>query len=448
MTPILKQYLQIKKKYQDSILLFHIGDFYETFYDDAKIASETLDITLTSKPMGKGVRVPLAGIPIKAADSYIEKLVRSGKKVALCEQISDPKASKGLVEREVIEVITSGTVMRPSLLEETDNNYLASVIKDENSYGIAFSDISTGEFQSGEIRNLIDELNRLSPKELIIPEGMEIELPDSIPVTKIEDYKFDRDFAIELIKDHFGVLKIDAFGLTENSPAVCSAGALLSYITENQKTTLKHIKKISRFNPADGMSLDGATIKNLELITKISGVKKGALLDSINKTLTYMGSRLLKKWLLFPSTDRSEIERRFDGIEELTFKRDILKKIRGKLKEIYDIQRITGRVSTKRATPRDLISLKISLSLAGELKKILSTLNSLIFKNQAKRIKNLTKIVNLIETSIIEDPPAKINFSGIFKKGYSSKLDEIRMIDPKVKTGYLNTRKNKEKKLV
>ncbi len=428
MTPILKQYLQIKKKYQDSVLLFHIGDFYETFYEDAKIASETLNITLTSKPMGKNIRVPLAGIPIKAADSYIEKLVRSGKKVAICEQVEDPKLSKGLVEREVVEVITSGTVMRPSLLEETDNNYLASIVKSDNIYGIAFSDISTGEFQAGEIKNLPDELTRLSPKELIISEGTQVSLPNQIPITKIEPYKFDRDFALGLVKNHFGILKIDAFGFSEDSPAVSAIGALLSYITENQKTALKHIKKISRFNPENGMSLDGATIKNLELITKINGDPKGALLDTIDKTLTSMGSRLLKKWLLFPSTDILEIEERFDGIEELIFKRNILRETREKLKEIYDIERITGRISTKRATPRDLISLKISLSLAGELRKFLSTLNSSIFKNQVKKIADLNKIVSLINDSITDDPPARIDYAGIFKKGYSAALDEIRKI--------------------
>jgi DNA mismatch repair protein MutS len=446
LTPILKQYLQIKKKYQDFVLLFHIGDFYETFYEDAKIASKTLDITLTSKPMGKDIRIPLAGIPIKAADSYIEKLVRSGRKVAICEQVGDPKASKGLVEREVVEVITSGTVMRPSLLKETDNNYLVSVIKNENTYGIAFSDISTGEFQSGEIKNLTDELNRLSPKELIIPEGMQIELPDTIPVTKIEPYRFDRDFSLEIIKDHFGILKIDAFGLEETSPAVCSAGALLSYITENQKTTLKHIKKISRFNPQDGMSLDGATIKNLELITKINGNPKGALLDAINKTLTSMGSRLLKKWLLFPSINKLEIEKRFNGIEELLFKRNVLREIREKLREVSDIERITGRISTKRATPRDLISLKRSLTFAEELKKIISSLNSSIFKNQVKKIKDLKKIVNLIENSIIKDPPAKISYSEIFKKGYSYELDEIRKIASEGKNWVLKYEKEQREK--
>jgi DNA mismatch repair protein MutS len=446
LTPILKQYNQIKKKYQDSILLFHIGDFYETFYDDAKIASKTLDITLTSKPMGKNIRVPLAGIPIKAADSYIEKLVRSGKKVAICEQIEDPKLSKGLVEREVTEVITSGTVMRPSLLKETDNNYLASVVKYENTYGIAFSDISTGEFQGGEIKNLTDELSRLSPKELIVPEDIQIELPNQIPVTKIESYKFDRDFALGVIKNHFGILKVDSFGFTEDSPAVCAIGALLSYIKENQKSVLKHIKKISRFNPENGMSLDAATIKNLELITKINGASKGALLDTINKTSTSMGSRLLKKWLLFPSTDKFEIEERFDGIEELIFKRNTLREIRDKIKEIYDVERITGRISTKRATPRDLISLKISLSLAGELKRILSTLNSSIFKNQGKKIADLKKIVSLIDNSITDDPPARINYAGIFKKGYSTELDEIKKIASEGKNWVLEYEEEQKKR--
>lgn len=446
MTPILKQYLRIKKKYQDSVLLFHIGDFYETFYDDAKTASEALDITLTSKPMGKDVRVPLAGIPIKAADSYIEKLVRSGNKVAICEQIEDSKASKGLVKREVVEVITSGTVMRPSLLKETDNNYLAAVIKDENIYGFAFSDISTGEFKAGEINNLTDELSRISTKELIIPEGTEIEVPETISITKVEPYKFERDFALETIKNHFGILKLDSFGISEKSPAVCSAGALLSYINENQKTTLKHIKKISHFNPKDGMSLDGATIKNLELITKINGNQKGALLDTVNKTLTSMGNRVLKKWLLFPSTDKLEIEKRYDGIEELIFKRDVLRKIREKLKEIYDIERINGRISTGRASPRDLISLKVSLSMANELKEIISPLSSPIFKDQSKRIKDLKNITKLIENSIIEDPPVKISETGIFKNGYNSELDEIRNIASEGKNWVLKYEKEQRKK--
>lgn len=404
-----------------------MGDFYETFYEDAKITSKILNITLTSKPMGKNIRVPLAGIPIKAADSYIEKLVRSGKKVAICEQVEDPKLTKGIVKREVVEVITSGTIMTPSLLKDSDNNYLVSIIKSGEIYGIAFSDISTGEFQAGEIKNLIDELNRLSPKEIIIPEeGVPIELSTQIPISKVEPYKFTPEFALKLIKEHFGILSIEAFGLSERSPAVGAIGALLSYIKENQKTLLKHIKKISRFNPEKGMFLDGATIRNLELITKINGEVKGSLLDTINKTITSMGNRLLKKWLLFPSIDITEIEDRLNGIEELLYKTNILRKAREKLKEIYDIERITGRVSTKRATPRDLISLKISLKRAEELKKIISNLSSPIFKEVEKKIPDLKNITALIDKAIVEDPPAKINSTGIFKKGYNSELDEIR----------------------
>ncbi len=190
MSSLLKQYLDIKKEYKDTILLFHIGDFYETFYDDAKITSKTLNITLTSKPMGKGVRVPLAGIPIKASNSYIDKLIRAGLKVAICEQVEDPKTSKGLVKREVVEVITRGTLMRPSLLTEKDNNYIASVVRAGDIFGIAFSDISTGEFQAGEVKNILDELIRLSPGEIIIPEGLEITLPDGTPNTYVEAYKF------------------------------------------------------------------------------------------------------------------------------------------------------------------------------------------------------------------------------------------------------------------
>lgn len=445
MTPLLKQYLGIKKEYKDAILLFHIGDFYETFYDDAKITSRTLDITLTSKPMGKGVRAPLAGIPIKAADSYIEKLVRLGHKVAICEQVEDVKLSKGPVKREVVEVITSGTVMRPSLLEERSNNYIVAVLKSQYTYGIAFSDISTGEFQSGEVKNLKDELNRLSPKEIIIPEGSPIPLPETIPITPLDPYKFEKEFAISTIKEHFGVLKIDAFGIEEDSPAVRAAGALLSYFYENQKKALNHIKKISQFNPEECMVLDAATIKNLELTQRINGDKKDSLLYTIDKTITSMGARLLKKWLLYPLTDIVKIEERLDGDEELIFKRDKLRKIREKLGEVYDIERINGRISTLKATPRDLISLKNSLISAGRLKVILPQLNSTIFRKQNERISEMGEIIQLIQKSIVEDPPIKITEGGIFKKGYNKELDLLREIASKGKNWVLSYEEEQRK---
>ncbi len=446
MSSLLKQYLDIKKEYKDTILLFHIGDFYETFYEDAKIASKTLNITLTSKPMGKGVRVPLAGIPIKAANSYIDKLIKAGLKVAICEQTEDPKSSKGLVKREVVEVITSGTLMRPSLLFDKDNNYLAAVVKSENSYGIAFSDISTGEFQAGEVKNVLDELIRIAPGEIIIPGGLEIALPEGIPKTPIEAYKFEYEYALQTIKDHFGVLTADSFGLPEESPGIMAAGALLSYFYENQRRALNHIKKISRFTPESSMVLDAMTIKNLEILQKINGEKKDSLIYTTDRTVTSIGGRLLKKWILYPLTKVEEIEERLDGVTELIFKRDKLKKIRKTLEDISDIERITGRISTNRATPRDLLALKGSLIASRELKGLLNGLNSSILQKQNNKIKEMDRVIDLIDSSIIEDPPFKITDGGIFKKEYNEELDRVRSIALHGREWVVNYEKEQRKK--
>ena len=446
MSSLLKQYLNIKKEYKDTILLFHIGDFYETFYDDAKIASKILNITLTSKPMGKGVRVPLAGIPIKAANSYIDKLIKAGQKVAICEQKDDTKTKKGLVKREVVEVITRGTLMRPSLLMEKDNNYISSVTKVGGKYALAFSDISTGEFQSGEVKNVFDELVRLSPKEIILPEGLELTLPDNTPITYLETYKFEYEYALNIIKDHFGIISTDSFGFPENSPGIIAAGALLSYLYENQKMALNHIKKISQFNPEGTMILDAITIKNLEILEKINGEKKDSLLYTIDKTITSIGGRLLKKWILYPLTDVGEIEERYDGVSELIFKRNILNNIRGILEDVYDIERITGRISTNRAIPRDILSLKDSLIASKELKISINELNSSIFRKQKNEIEDMDSVIEFIERAIVEDPPNKLTEGGIFKEGYNEELDRVRSIALHGKEWAANYEKEQRKK--
>jgi DNA mismatch repair protein MutS len=446
LSSLLKQYLNIKKEHKDTILLFHIGDFYETFYDDAKIASKILNITLTSKPMGKGIRVPLAGIPIKAANSYIDKLIRAGQKVAICEQKDDTKTKKGLVKREVVEVITSGTLMRPSLLMDKDNNYISSVMKVGDKYALAFSDISTGEFRSGEVKDIFDELVRLSPKEIILPEGLELVLPDNTPVTYLEAYKFEYEYALNIIKDHFGIISIDSFGFPENSPGIIPAGALLSYLCENQKMALNHIKKISQFNPESTMILDAMTIKNLEIVERINGEKKDSLLYTIDKTITSIGGRLLKKWILYPLTDVGEIEERYYGVSELIFKRNILNDIREILENVYDIERITGRISTNRAIPRDILALKDSLVASKELKISINELDSSIFKKQRNEIGNMDSIIELIERAIVEDPPGKLTEGGIFKEGYNEELDRVRSIALHGKEWVVNYEKEQRKK--
>ena len=445
MTPLLKQYIDIKKKYKDAILLFHIGDFYETFYEDAKNAARTLNITLTSKPMGKGIRVPLAGIPTKAANSYIDKLIKAGYKVAICEQVEDPKLSKGLVRREVVEVLTSGTVMRPSLLEDKDNNYLACVVESEDRYGIAFSDISTGEFQAGEVENIVDELIRLAPREIIVPEGINFPLPEGIPETFLEPYRFEKEYALTTIKDHFGIITTEAFGLPDDSLGVRAAGALLSYFHSTQMRTLSHIKALSCFTPEKGMVLDAATIKNLEITQKINGSKKGSLLSIIDRTITSMGGRGLKKWILYPITDLEKINERLNGVEELTTKRDKLHNIRKQLKNIYDIERITARISTDRASPRDLISLKDSLIASTNLNEILSDLDSSIFQKLHNDIGTMDKVIKLIDKSIVDDPPVKITEGDIFRMGYNKCLDSVRELGSNAKKWVMEYEKKQRK---
>ncbi|MEO0123620.1 MAG: DNA mismatch repair protein MutS [candidate division WOR-3 bacterium] len=444
LTPLLEQYQQIKNKYKDTLLLFRVGDFYEFYYDDAKKASILLGITLTSKTIGKGTKVPLAGIPVKASENYIAKLVKNGLKVAICEQLEPPDKSKKLVERDVIEVITPGTIFRPSLLEENKALFVAGCIPDENIIGIALCDITTGDFSSGEIEpgQLLEILARKEVKELILPQGITLKL--DIPITYIDGYRFIYEIAYQQLKEHFKVITLDGFGIEGKRLAISAAGALLYYLKENQKSTLPQITKLNYFDSRNTIYLDGATRKNLELVINIRNDETNTLYWAIDNCLTPAGKRMLRGQILEPLIDCKVINERLDGVAELKDREFLRKQLREFLKNIRDVERITTRLMCNRIMPREMNALKDSLKIYPEIKGILLNCDSQILKKIYNQIENFDTIVEKIENAISPEPPPTLDETGIIRPGYSKELDELRDIAHNAKE-WLNKFQNQER---
>lgn len=444
LTPLLEQYQQIKNKYKDTLLLFRVGDFYEFYYDDAKKASILLGITLTSKTIGKGTKVPLAGIPVKASENYIAKLVKNGLKVAICEQLEPPDKSKKLVERDVIEVITPGTIFRPSLLEENKALFVAGCIPDENIIGIALCDITTGDFSSGEIEpgQLLEILARKEVKELILPQGITLKL--DIPITYIDGYRFIYEIAYQQLKEHFKVITLDGFGIEGKRLAISAAGALLYYLKENQKSTLPQITKLNYFDSRNTIYLDGATRKNLELVINIRNDETNTLYWAIDNCLTPAGKRMLRGQILEPLIDCKVINERLDGVAELKDREFLRKQLREFLKNIRDVERITTRLMCNRIMPREMNALKDSLKIYPEIKGILLNCDSQILKKIYNQIENFDTIVEKIENAISPEPPPSLDETGIIRPGYSKELDELRDIAHNAKE-WLNKFQNQER---
>ncbi len=444
LTPLLEQYQQIKNKYRDTLLLFRVGDFYEFYYDDAKKASILLGITLTSKTIGKGTKVPLAGIPVKASENYIAKLVKNGLKVAICEQLEPPDKSKKLVERDVIEVITPGTIFRPSLLEENKALFVAGCIPDENIIGIALCDITTGDFSSGEIEpgQLLEILARKEVKELILPQGITLKL--DIPITYIDGYRFIYEIAYQQLKEHFKVITLDGFGIEGKRLAISAAGALLYYLKENQKSTLPQITKLNYFDSRNTIYLDGATRKNLELVINIRNDETNTLYWAIDNCLTPAGKRMLRGQILEPLIDCKVINERLDGVAELKDREFLRKQLREFLKNIRDVERITTRLMCNRIMPREMNALKDSLKIYPEIKGILLNCDSQILKKIYNQIENFDTIVEKIENAISPEPPPTLDETGIIRPGYSKELDELRDIAHNAKE-WLNKFQNQER---
>ncbi len=428
-TPLRKQYLRVKQKYPEAIVFFRLGDFYETFDEDAKVASRELDVVLTSREMGKGQRVPMAGIPHHALDNYLAKLINRGHKVAICEQLTPP--GKGLVERDVIRVVTPGTVVEPNLLESKSNNYLASLIVEGEEAGIAYVDISTSEFATTQLpaERVMPELERLQPSEVLIPEGADDYAQLPFTISRLDDYWFDPEIAQEALLEHFNVATLEGYGCARLPLAIRAAGALVHYVKETQKETLPQLSKLATYSTDSFMILDGQTIRNLELFQGGRWGKTGhSLLSVIDLTKTAMGGRLLKNWLGHPLLDLTILNRRQEAVA--WFHQDSLarQKVISLLSDIGDLERLVNRVSSGRVMPRELIALRSSLEKVPDLRAamadgapdLIGDMNWL-----SDELKSCPDIVDLIARAIA-DEPGDLEQGGVIKEGFSPELDDIR----------------------
>ena len=450
-SPMMQRYLETKEEYKDCILFYRLGDFYEMFFEDAITASRELELTLTGKDCGQEERAPMCGIPHHAAEIYVSRLINKGYKVAICEQLEDPKTTKGIVKRGVIRVVTPGTLVESNMLEERKNNYIMSIYKTGIYFGISICDISTGEFYSAEIKDnnnfpiLLDEIARYTPSELVINSMMANCLDEmnkikerfeNVYITKFNDKFFSEE--LNNVNLRFNVVdnnerKIE--NLAEKKLALSSINALVQYIEDTQKTSLDHINKITIYNLSKYMALDINARRNLEITEKMRDQsKKGTLLWVLDKTSTSMGGRLLRRWLNDPLVDVDEINRRLNAVKEL--KDDII--LRGEvienLKKVYDIERLAGKMAYGNANARDMVTLKNSLFKLPEVKQILKNCKSDLLKGLYEKLDELQDIYQLIEKSIVEDPPMTIKDGGIIKLGYDEEIDKLKTAQTEGKT--------------
>lgn len=435
-TPMMQQYKEIKERYKDCILFFRLGDFYEMFFEDAEIASRELEIALTARDCGLEERAPMCGVPYHAAHSYLAKLISKGYKVAICEQMEDPALAKGLVKREVIRVVTPGTVIDPDMLEAKKNNYLMCIYCRRIYFGIAVVDITTGEFFTTQItwgssmRKLLDEAARFRPSEIIANAEL-LKRPDykkyfeeflGIRASVLPDEVFEPSFCDEKITALFNDNPIKDLEL-----ARCATGALLDYIESTQKVDLKHIETIQPYKIEQYMIIDSASRRNLEITeTMRDGKKKGSLLWVLDKTSTAMGGRLLRRWLEQPLLDVEEINMRLDAVEELKESFMVRNELMDLLKGVYDIERLAGKLVFGNVNARDLISLKLSLSKLPYIKELVQGLKRGLNATLAERLDVIRDIADLIEKAIVDDPPISVKEGGIIKEGYNEEVDRLR----------------------
>lgn len=441
-SPMMQHYLETKEKYKDCILFYRLGDFYEMFFDDAINVSRELELTLTGKDCGQEQRAPMCGIPYHAAENYISRLVSNGHKVAICEQLEDPKQAKGIVKRDVIRIVTPGTVTETNLLEEKRNNYIMSIFQKGVFFGIAVCDISTGDFYASEIKEennferLLDEISRYAPSEIIANEMLyncseeisKIKERFDVYISTEEEEKFSEE--IDNLYNQYEVLCDNGENLKDLEQrlfAVSAINGLIQYIEDTQKTKLEHINKIIIYTITKYMALDINARRNLELTEKLRDKsKKGTLLWVLDKTATSMGGRLLRRWISDPLIDVFEVNNRLDAVKEL--KEDVM--MRGELvsslKGVYDIERLAGKVSYGSANARDLNSLKVSAKKLPEIKKLIENSKSSMLQNLYQDLDELEDIYTLIENAIIEDPPISVTEGGIIKLGYDSEIDELK----------------------
>ncbi|QAT42849.1 DNA mismatch repair protein MutS [Aminipila luticellarii] len=438
---MMQQYMEIKQNHQDCILFFRLGDFYEMFFEDAITASREMEITLTGKNCGQEERAPMCGVPFHSADTYIAKLVEKGYKVAICEQVEDPATAKGIVKREVIQIITPGTIVNQTMLNEKENNYLASIYLNEDGAGISYCDISTGELYTtnidgaGRIEILLNELVKIKAREVLINESAE-------SIVSIEEMKKNTDAyftplsesyhniitANDVILKQFQTKSLTGLGLENSEAARLSLGALLSYLFETRKHNLSHITQVTVYDIGSHMSLDKATLRNLEITETLYEKRvQGSLLGVLDKTHTAMGSRKMKQWLREPLNHSSQINERLDAVEVLSDEIIIRNNIKECLKKVYDLERLAGRIACGNANGKDLIALRNSLFILPELKAELYSVENALFSRLNDEIDgSLMEVHDLIEQAIMEEPPFTVKEGGLIKSGFSKELDDLR----------------------
>jgi DNA mismatch repair protein MutS len=435
-TPLMEQYLAIKAKHKDSILFFRMGDFYEMFYNDAQVASEVMGITLTSRAHGKAADVPLAGFPHHALDTYLSKMIKAGFRVAICEQIEDPKLAKGIVKRDVTEIVTPGTAVTDDLLETNRNNYLVSIHYNKNC-GVAQVDVSTGDFQVCEIplNDLSERLASINPAEVLVSETQLPQIKDQLngladlTITRRDDWTYNFDFAKETLTEHFGTLSLKGFGVDHLGAGISAAGSILAYLKENQKQKLVHINRLGVADDSDFLIIDSTTRRNLELLFSMNlGSKKGSLMSVIDSTLTPMGSRLLVSWLLFPLFKLEPIRERHDAVEELVGLSETRKQIQDVLRKSGDLERLLAKFSTGRANSRDANAILHSLHVVKKTKELLGEINSTLLKSLESGLGPIPELADLIERAVVEEPPLSISDGGIIRRGFNEELDKLRDI--------------------
>ncbi len=449
-TPMMEQYLSIKESYKDAILFYRMGDFYEMFHGDAKKAASILEIALTSRNKNADSPIPMCGVPFKAADNYIAKLIRNGCKVAVCEQMEDAAATKGLVKRQVTRVITPGMILNEELLDKKTNNYLLALSKTSQFSAIAYIDISTGTFKTTQVPNnrskfpqdLIDEVLKVDPKEILLPSNFEkdpvykhiITTFAGRQITYLDKNEFYFEEAKATLLKKFQIRSLQGFGMENLHASICAAGAILSYIQDTQMQETKHIFQISPYDLKSFLVIDDRSCKNLELLANIQTLdKKGTLLHVLDRTVTAMGSRLIKNLIRYPLIDNKKIIQRLDCIEEITKASHIHQLIINHLKSVYDLERLGSKISMGQGNARDLIALKHSLQKLPSIFKELSLFNSPLLngnnlEKKDKILEQLNILANFIEDAIREDAPHLLNEGGLIKDGYSSKLDELLLI--------------------
>ncbi len=437
LTPLLAQYRKIKEQHKDTLLLFRVGDFYEMFYEDAGIGAKALNLTLTSRPHGSDNRVPLAGVPAKALDTYVGRLVAQGFKVAVCDQLELPDSRKPVVRRDVVEVITPGTVTNPNLLEARRNNYLLAVSPAGDRYGIAFADVSTGEFSAAEIpaASLAEEIQKLDPAEILVPEAWQPSDATALRAgpTRLDDYYFTQDYAFDKLSTHFGVANLDGFGLGTMTEGICAAGAVLHYLEETQRTALSHIRKISPYQSADFLLIDRISRRNLELVERLSSVDQrptteGTLLSVLDRTRSPAGTRLLRRWVLAPLLDVEAIHARQDAVEELSHAGSPLEEIESLLGRLGDLERISSRIALERANARDLVALRNWLDLAPPVKQTLSSSRASRLTRIRDGIEDFSAVTADIAKTLVDDPPLAVTEGGMIRPGSDKELDELRSL--------------------